>query len=153
MVPDGGSSDEAVDGGEGVGGRDVDCGEGGGEVGVRGEEGEVEEEEDEAVFSAVVGEGEGGEAGRVVHVSALKSFWRMEGGSVGVVGRGKDCVVVVGSLLTGIYRAPPVLSTANAGIAIARSVISPPGSLLVGRIRSSGAGSDRGCGEGGRRHW
>lgn len=29
---------------------------------MRGEEGEVEEEEDEAVFSAVVGEGEGGDA-------------------------------------------------------------------------------------------
>lgn len=34
----------------------MDCGERGGQVWMRGEEGEVEEEEDEAVFAAVVGE-------------------------------------------------------------------------------------------------
>lgn len=46
-----------------MGRRDVDCGEEGGEERVGGEEGEVEDEEDEAVFAAIVGEGEGGEAG------------------------------------------------------------------------------------------
>lgn len=53
--------DESINGGEGVSGGDVNCGEEGGEVRVGGEEGEVEDQKDEAVFAAVVGEGEGGE--------------------------------------------------------------------------------------------
>ena len=56
--------DEGVDGGEGVGRGDEDGGEGSRKVGVGGEEGKVEQEEEETVFTAVVGEGEGGEAER-----------------------------------------------------------------------------------------
>ena len=55
-----GAGDEGVDAGKGVWRLDVDCWEEGGEGGVGVESGEVEEEEDEAVFAAVVGEGEGG---------------------------------------------------------------------------------------------
>ena len=44
-----------------MGGGDEDGEEGRGKVRVGGEEGEVEKEEDETVFTAVVGEGEGGE--------------------------------------------------------------------------------------------
>lgn len=43
VVVRGGGGDEGVDGGEGVRGGDVDCGEKGGEVWVRGQEGEVED--------------------------------------------------------------------------------------------------------------
>lgn len=57
-----GGCDEVVNEGEGVAWVDVDTREGGGEVWVRGEEGEVEDQEDEAVFAAVVGEGEGGKS-------------------------------------------------------------------------------------------
>lgn len=62
VVLAGGFGDEGVDGGEGVGWGDEDRGYASGEVGVGGEEGKVEDQEDEAVFAAVVGEGEGGEA-------------------------------------------------------------------------------------------
>ena len=58
-----GEVDEGVNGGEWVGVRNVDRREGVREVGMLGEEREVEQEEDEAVFAAVVGEGEAVEAG------------------------------------------------------------------------------------------
>lgn len=60
-----GGGDEGVDFGEGVPREDVDAGEEGGEgarvVGAEG--GEEEDQQDEAVFAAVVGEGDFGEAG------------------------------------------------------------------------------------------
>lgn len=57
-------------------GRDVDCGERGGEGGVAGEEGEVEDQENEAVFPAVVGEREGGDAAeRLVSRGFTIGFW------------------------------------------------------------------------------
>ena len=62
MVLGGCFLNEVVDVGERVGGGNEDGGEGRGKVRVCGQEGEIEEEEDETVFTAVVGEGEGSEA-------------------------------------------------------------------------------------------
>ena len=56
MVSIGGGGDEGIDGGERVRRRDVYGGEAVGEMGVGGEAGEIEDQEDEAVLSAVVGE-------------------------------------------------------------------------------------------------
>ena len=46
-------------------GNDVDRLQLGREVWVSGEGGEIQDEEDEAVFSAIVGEGEGGDSGQM----------------------------------------------------------------------------------------
>ena len=62
MVVFGRGGDEGFDAAEGVHGRDVDGGEKRGEVGVMGQEREIEDQEDEAVFTAIVGEGERWEA-------------------------------------------------------------------------------------------
>lgn len=61
MVVHGGAGDEGIDGSERVEWGDIDRREEGWELGVGGEEGEVEDEKDEAIFAAVVGEGERGE--------------------------------------------------------------------------------------------
>lgn len=68
-----GGRDEVVDRREGERRRDIDGGQGGrkGRVGV--EEGEQKDEQEEAVFSAVVGEGEGRETGGVFGESAYRN--------------------------------------------------------------------------------
>ena len=69
MVGGGGREDEGVNLGEGVRGDDVDRFDSGREIWVSGEGGQVEDEEDKAVFATIVGEGEGVNSGERIAVS------------------------------------------------------------------------------------
>ena len=70
MIVDGRGGDERIDLGKGVRRHDVNGLEGGREIGMLRKGGEVDDQEDETVFPAVVGQRQGGETGGRQRVSA-----------------------------------------------------------------------------------